>query len=152
MKVCVSCQADVEGRPAVPVREDRIIRAIRAFKRLLNIAQMNELYVCNACMKQHTERRKAFEKTMLFASVIAGLMLVVIILAPLLSGRFDVIAILSGFVVAGFILVLPIFKYAPAVEGGSKAPEISVAPPAPQAAPEQAAGDKKKRRRRRKAQ
>jgi hypothetical protein len=82
---------------------------------------------------------------MLFASVFSGLMLVIIILAPLLSGRFDAWAIISGLVVAFFILALPLFKYTPAVEGISasgrpagtrKQPSGSVSvPPAPAPSP-----------------
>jgi hypothetical protein len=122
MKVCVSCQKDVENRRAARVREDRIIKGIRSLKSAFRIAQNNELYVCEDCLPKHMERRKSFEKTMLFASVFAGLMMLVIIVAPLLSGRFDPWAVVSGVVVAIFILALPIFKYAPAVEGSSTMP------------------------------
>src|SRR4030095_8811572 len=128
MKVCVSCQTDVGGKRAVPIKEDRIIRTIRSVKRSLGVAQNNELYVCEACLPKHNERRKSFEKTMLFASVFAGLMLVIILVAPVLSGRIDPWAIISGFIVAGFILALPIFKYAPAAES-LPAPKPNVMPP-----------------------
>lgn len=133
MKVCVSCQKDVEGKPARKIREDRIIRGIRAIKRALRVAQNNELYVCTDCMPSHTERRKSFEKSMLFASVFAGLILIVLIGAFILSGRFDAWAFVSAFVVAGFILALPIFKYTPAVEGGAPppVPMPPVPPPVP---------------------
>lgn len=137
--MCVSCQTDVSGRRALPVKEDRIIRAIRAVKKALGIAQMNELYVCEACLPKHNERRRSFEKTLLFASVLAGIMLILLILVPMLSGRFEAWAILSGFVVAGFIVLVPImFKYVPAVAGVSSTAypsSVRWAPPIPQAQP-----------------
>ncbi|MFH0885398.1 MAG: hypothetical protein V1861_06845 [Candidatus Micrarchaeota archaeon] len=119
-KMCVSCQLDVEGKKAFPIAEDRVIRILRAVKKALRIAQMNKLFVCEACMPKHMERRRSFEKTMLFASVLAGIMLLIMIIAPILSGRFEALAFVSGFIVAGFIVLLPVmFKYVPAVEGVS---------------------------------
>lgn len=132
MKVCVSCQKDVEGKPATRIREDRIIRGIRRIKQALGVAQNNELFVCSDCMPKHMERRKSFEKSMLFASVFAGLILIVLLAAFVLSGRFDLWAVVSAFIVAIFILALPVFKYTPAVEGVSA---LKLAPAAQQAAP-----------------
>ncbi len=125
MKVCVSCQQDVSAKKAMPVKEDRIIKGIRAAKKLLRIAQMNELFVCEECMQKHLERRRSFEKTVLFASVFAG---------------------------ALFILALPVFKYAPAVEGVSANAFKMAAKPAaaPSATPAQPAGEAQKKRKKKK--
>ncbi|MEW6723055.1 MAG: hypothetical protein AB1324_07365 [Candidatus Micrarchaeota archaeon] len=144
MKVCVSCHADVEGKRAVPVRWDRLLKGILAIKRALRIAQNNELFVCEQCMQKHLERRRSFEKSMLFASVFAGLLLIVIIMAPLMSGTFEPFAVVSGFIVAGFILALPLFKYAPAVEGiSASAPQQAFTPQPQPAGAEKAAKPKK---------
>ena len=135
MKVCISCQADVSSKTAYPIKEDRIIKTIRAVKKALGIAQMNELYVCKDCLSKHAQRRKSFEKSMLFASVFAGLVLVILLAAIILSARFDAWAVVSAFIVAGFIVVLPVFKYAPAVEAPPEAPVPMPAippPPVPQ--------------------
>src|SRR5512143_1078798 len=130
MKVCISCQTDVSAKTAYPIREDRIIKVIRAVKKALGIAQMNELYVCKDCLPKHNERRKSFEKSMLFASVFAGLVLVILLATIILSARFDAWAVVSA-----FIVVLPVFKYAPAVEAPPE-PAVPVPaippPPAPQ--------------------
>ena len=136
MKVCVSCQADVGSNRAVPVKWDRLLKGILALKQALRIAQNNELFVCEQCMQKHLERRRSFEKSMLFASVFAGLLLIVIIMAPLLSGSFEPFAVVSGLVVAAFILALPLFKYAPALDGvsASAAPQAFTPPPAAPAA------------------
>ncbi len=131
MKVCVTCQADVGGKRAFPVREDRVIGAIRAAKRALGVAQNNQLFVCEACLPKHMERRRSFEKTLLFAAVLAGIMLLVIVISPLLYGRFEAAAIFSGIVVACLIVAMPVlFKYVPAVEG------VSASARAPAAAPQ----------------
>lgn len=135
MKVCISCQTDVSSKTAYPIKEDRIIKVIRGVKKALGIAQMNELYVCKDCLPKHNERRKSFEKSMLFASVFAGLVLVILLAAIILSARFDAWAVISAFIVAGFIVVLPVFKYAPAVEAPPEpaAPVPAIPPPpAPQ--------------------
>jgi hypothetical protein len=116
MKVCITCQQSVEGKRAVRVREDRVIRAIRAIKKALRIAQMNELYVCEADIRKHLEHRRAFEKMLLFASILAGLIVVLLIGLLLISGRFDLWAMFSSLIIAGFVLVLPLFRYAPALE------------------------------------
>jgi predicted nucleic acid-binding Zn ribbon protein len=129
MKVCVSCEKDVSGKAAVPVKEDRIIKAIRAIKKALRIAQNNELYVCSDCLEKHAQKRKSFERTMLIAALLAALLAVLVMLSPILSGRFDPVAFISGIVLALFILTLPVyFKYAPAAEvaagGGMPAPSM----------------------------
>lgn len=137
MKVCIACQADVSGKKAVRVKEDRIIKAIRKVKKAFKIAQMNELYVCEKDIPQHLERRRSFEKSLLFASVLGGLILVLVIAVLLLSGKFEIWPIISAFIVAGFIIALPVFKYAPALEGkvpeivGAAAPETNVKKTAP---------------------
>jgi hypothetical protein len=119
-KMCISCQTDIAGRRALPVKEDRIIKTIRAIKKALGIAQMNQLFVCEGCMSKHNERRRSFEKTLLFASVLAGILLILLILVPMLYGRFEPWAILSGIIVAGIVVFIPImFKYVPAVVGVS---------------------------------
>ncbi len=116
MKVCIICQQDVSAKAAAPIKEDRIIRTIRSVKKAFGLAQNNELFVCSDCTSKHTERRKSFEKSMLFASVLAGLVLVILLAAIVLSPRFDPWGLISAFVVALFVLALPVFKYTPAAE------------------------------------
>ena len=145
MKVCIACQADVEGKQAVPIKEDRIIRVIRAIKRVFGVAQMNELYVCQADLPKHAERRRSFERTMLFASIFAGIMVLLIlysIVTTLLgSGHFDLWAPVSAIVVAFFVLTLPLFRYTPAIElrmapmGMAQPPKPP--PPVPEPEPEE---------------
>ncbi len=119
MKVCIACQTTVEGKKAIPIKEDRIIRVIRAIKRTFGIAQMNELYVCEEHLKEHKKRRSSFEKSMLFASVLAGIVVIMVLGALLLSGRLEPWPIFSAFVIGVFVLALPLFKYAPALESST---------------------------------
>jgi cation transport ATPase len=119
MKICISCQTAVEGKKAIRIKEDRIIRVIRAVKKAFGIAQMNELYVCEDDLKEHKKRRNSFEKSMLFASVLAGIVVIMVLGALLLSGRLDPWPVFSAFVIGVFVLALPLFKYAPALESGT---------------------------------
>lgn len=131
MKICVSCEADVEGKRALKIKEDRVIKAVRALKKALNIAKNNELYVCEACLPKHKEKRQSFEKSVLFGTVIAVVLLVILLGMLLLSGRFDPWAIVSVFVICGFILALPFFRYAPGVEGDLPQQAPATLTPAP---------------------
>lgn len=137
MKICVSCEADVEGKKAFKIKEDRVIKAVRAVKKAFNIAKNNELYVCEACLPKHKEKRQSFEKSVLFGTVIAVVLLVILLGMLLLSGRFDPWAIISVFVICGFILALPFFRYAPGIEGDlpKGGPASSFLSPGPSPAP-----------------
>ncbi len=115
MKVCIVCEAPVEGKKAYPVKEDNVIRAVRSVKKALNVAKMSQLYVCEEDIKKHRERRKSFENGMLLSSILAGLLFVVVIGLSLFSGRFDLWSIFSAIVISLFILCLPLFKYVPAI-------------------------------------
>jgi energy-converting hydrogenase Eha subunit A len=117
MKICISCETNVEGKKAYKVKEDRIIGTVRRIKKAIGLAKNNELYVCENCLQKHMEKRKSFEKSVLFGTVIAVVILVVLLGMLLLSGRFDIWAIVSTFIISGFVLALPLFKYAPALEG-----------------------------------
>ncbi len=130
MKICISCQKDVAGMRAVKVKEDRIIKLIRRIKQLFRIAAGNELYVCEDDISKHQERRKAFEKSMLFFGILAAIAVLLFLSSIVLSGNFSPFAILSAFLVGGFILMFAlIFKYAPAMEGTS----ASLVPGSPRA-------------------
>ncbi len=117
MKICIYTQKTVEGAKAIPIKEDRIIRGIRAIKKIFGVAQNNELFVSEAYLQEHTKRRKSFEKSMLFASVLAGLVFIAVLYSIVSTGRFEGLAILSAFVIGGFILSLPLFKYSPGLSG-----------------------------------
>jgi hypothetical protein len=146
MRICIYTQKSVDGQLAVPVRDDRVIKTIRAVKKFFGIAQMNKLYVSVPHLEEHKKRRRGFEKSLLFASVFAGLIIVVVLFSLVLSGRFDLWAIASAFIISGFVLALPLFKYSPAVEmqdpivvGNSKSPTVQ------ESAPVQTAVSKKKK-------
>lgn len=123
MKVCVDCQQDVVGKKAVKVKEDKTIRMLRGLKRFLRIAKENDLYVCEADLEKHLERRKSFEKTMLIFAAIAAFIVVLLFVAILLSGRFEILTIISAILIGIFLFLFSvIFKYVPAVE--SLTPEL----------------------------
>ena len=117
MKICISCQKDVEGKKAYPVKWDRFLNLILAIKKTLHVAQMNELYVCEDCLQKHQERRSAFERSMMFAGVLSGIIVILILFTLVLGGKFDAFAFFAGILLALVILLFPLFRYAPAIEG-----------------------------------
>jgi hypothetical protein len=145
MRICIYTQKSVDGQLAVPVQDDRVIRTIRTVKKFFGIAQMNELYVSVPHLDEHKKRRRAFEKSLLFASVFSGLIIVVVIFSLVLSGRFDLWAIASAFIIAGFVLALPLFKYSPAIEARDPL-VVGKSMPAPAAKPVQSAVAPKKKK------
>jgi len=120
MKVCIVCQKDVSGKSAKPIKEDNIIRLIRALKQTFRIAANNELYVCEDDLAVHLQRRRSFERSMILFGVLSAIVVVLLIGTMLLSGRFEIWAVFSALIVGVFILLLAfVFRYAPAVEGVS---------------------------------
>jgi len=117
MKICISCQKDVAGKKAYPVKWDRFLNLILAIKKKLRVAQNNELYVCEDCLQKHQERRSAFERSMMFAAVLSGIIVLLILSTIVLGGKFDAFAFFAGILLALVILLFPLFRYAPALEG-----------------------------------
>lgn len=116
-KKCIICQKDIAGQSAAKVKEDFIIQWIRKLKQTAHIAQNNELYVCEADIKVHAEKRKKFERNAVIGTTIAILFVLIVIGLPLLSGRFDVITCFSALVIGVVLLTaVVLFMYTPAIE------------------------------------
>lgn len=121
MKICIECEKDVAGKKAFKIKEDRIIRGIRALKKLTRTAQGNELYVCNDHLEKHMKKRKRFEKSILIFGILAGIVVVLLVGMLLLSKKFDVVLLIYSLLVGVFILAFAvIFRYAPAIEKTSE--------------------------------
>jgi hypothetical protein len=119
MKICIVCQKDMEGKPTAAVKDDAIIRAIRRVKQSLNMAQNNELCVCEADVPAHEKRRREFERSLVLFGVLAAVVVILLVATLVMSGRFDIVAFLSALLIGLFILLFAIvFKYAPALELG----------------------------------
>jgi hypothetical protein len=120
----------VAGLKATPIQEDFIIRSIRKIKQTIKIATNNELYVCSDDLEAHKKKRKSFERSMIFFGVLAAAVVLLLIATILLSGRFDIFAIISAFIIGAFILIFSIvFKYAPNIQSG---PPIAGPAPVPE--------------------
>lgn len=117
MKICIYTEQDVTGKKAIPIREDRIIGTIRFFKKIFGVAQNNELFVSEDHIEEHRKRRKSFEQSMLFASVFAGIVILLVLFSLVFNQNYDLWAFISAFVIGGFVLALPLFKYSPALQG-----------------------------------
>jgi hypothetical protein len=147
MKVCISCEADVSGKKAYPVKEDRIIRIVRNAKKALGIAKMNELYVCESCLEKQKARRQSFEKSRLFAIVLGSLIIIVLLGMMLLSGKLNPWAAVSSIIIGAFVMLLPFFRYTPAVQL-PPGPEPTPDPERPSPLPPMPGGPKVKKAKR----
>jgi hypothetical protein len=117
MKVCILCHKNVAGSRAVKVKEDRVIRVIRKIKQLLRVAAGNELYVCEEDISKQVERRRSFEKNMLFFGILATLVVLLFLASVVMSGTLNLWVIVSAFFMGAFILLFAlVFKYVPAIE------------------------------------
>ncbi|MDD5337645.1 MAG: hypothetical protein PHS02_04130 [Candidatus ainarchaeum sp.] len=126
-KICIVCEKEPPGE-AYPVADDAIIRFIRAAKRKVNLARNNELYVCKDCHPAYSERRKKFEKNLVF--FIAGGVIIFfgINVFQLFFGRFSVFAFLASIFLGVFIGSFPILSYVPALRQGPGLPEAAPVP------------------------
>ncbi len=120
MKVCIECEKSVEGTKAVKIREDNVIKAIRAIKRRLGAAKENELYVCEEHLKQHIERRKSFQKSLILFGIAAVLVFVLGLLSMIISGNFSLIGFFAAIIIAVFLILFAVvFKYTPDLESAT---------------------------------
>ncbi len=145
MKVCIDCQKEVSGKRAVRVKEDRVIRLLRWIKRVLKVSKENELYVCEEDLSKHMERRKSFEKAMLFLTVLVGIIVFLLLITIIVSGRIEVWTILSAIMIGVLLLLFSLlFKYVPALEG---AEPVAIPPEKAEEAPKQAKKPKRRKKR-----
>ena len=116
-KLCILCEKPVEGKRAVKVREDNILKLIRDFKRATNTAKNNELYVCEEDIKKHTERRKNFQKAVLLFGVGAVLVFILALISMVIAGSFNIISFVSALLICGLLIIFAvILRYTPDVE------------------------------------
>lgn len=114
-KVCIVCYQEKSG---TPVLDDAVIRAIRAAKQRLNMAKGNMLVVCEGCMEQYRKKRAKYERDLVMHVVLAGIVLLVFVLAPVFTTGFSITAVVLGLVLSALIVGLSVFSHCPAIEGG----------------------------------
>lgn len=135
MKICIICEKEPSGN-AYKVQDDFIIKGIRAIKQKLGVAKNNELYVCEPCYAVYKEKRKKFERNIVFYTAMAIIIFVVLNTIPLLSGIFNVFTFITSLVLAAMIIGFSILNYAvPPIQKNvlSAAPDLIVpqTPPKP---------------------
>lgn len=108
--VCVMCEK--RGVRGKVVKDDYVINAIRAVKRLFKMEAGNTLVVCNDCYPAYTKKRGEFEKSLLiYGAVGIAIMLLLLIMS------FSLGSLISGLLMLVFLLILAHIKYTPKVEG-----------------------------------
>ncbi|MEM0438015.1 MAG: hypothetical protein QXU54_01815 [Candidatus Micrarchaeia archaeon] len=108
--VCILCEKlGARGRA---VKEDYLIAAIRAVKRLFKMEAGNKLVVCDECYPAYSKKRGEFEKGLLIYGIIGmAIMLLLLIMS------FSLGSLISGLLMLLFLLILAHIKYTPKVEG-----------------------------------
>lgn len=141
-RVCIICEKEPAGK-AYAVRDDAVIKAIRAVKRKLGVARNNELYVDEACLPAYREKRKKFEKNMVFYIAIGAVIFILVNGFQIAYGRFSLITFLASAVLALMIAAMAVLNYAtPPLESMEAAMKEPAAAPAPAAPAQKAAAAK----------
>lgn len=118
-KVCIICYQEKSG---TPVLDDAVIRAIRGMKQRLNVAKNNTLVVCEGCMEAYRKKRQKYERDLVMHVVLAGVVLVVFVLAPIFTSGFSLAAVVLGVLLAALIVALSVFSHCPKI-AAAPAPE-----------------------------
>ncbi|VVB97969.1 Uncharacterised protein [uncultured archaeon] len=112
-KVCIICEKEIQpGSDYYRVRDDAIIKAIRAVKQRLGVAKNNELCVDQGCLPKYRERRKKFEKNIIFYVALGVIVFVLINGLQLMAGAFSIVAFIASLFLAVLIAGLAILNYA----------------------------------------
>lgn len=94
--VCIICKQEKGGSPVI---DDPYIIAVRTLKTRLGIAAGNRLVVCDADIPKYREKRKRFEKYLMWYGFLAFILLVsFIFLSPTLLG--------FAYLVGGVLLIM----------------------------------------------
>lgn len=110
-KVCIICGKEKDG---TPIKDDIVIRTIRKIKGALRLATNNTLVVCRECTDDYAKKRAKFEKTLVQYVVVAAILLVLILVLPLLSGKlFSLESLIFGILIGIFIIALSLIGYMP---------------------------------------
>ena len=119
-KVCIICYQEKSGSA---VLDDAVIRAIRGIKQRLRMAKGNELVVCPGCMETYRKKRQKYERDIVMHVVLAGVVLVVFVLAPVFTSGFSLSALVLGLVLAALIVALSVFSHCPKIAEKASAPQ-----------------------------
>lgn len=109
-KVCIICHSEPD-EGARKVKDDFVIKAIRFLKQKLGIAKNNELYVCEKCLQLYYEKRKKFERNLIFSVIIAALVFIAINGLQIFAGVFSIVAFFISIFLGAFIIILTILVY-----------------------------------------
>lgn len=110
-KVCIICEKEPQGS-AARVRDDFIIKTIRAVKQRLGVAKNNELYVCEGCLPPYREKRKKFEHNTIFYIAIGVIIFVLVNALQVMYGKFSIATFFASLFLGAIVAVLPILNYA----------------------------------------
>lgn len=119
--VCIVCKKELDKKnlkDAKAVKEDKVIKTIRALKKALKIATNAQLYVCKEHVAEQQKRRKEFEKSIVITGLLAALVFIGLAAVPILAkGQLNIGSIFAGLLIAVLLVLLGGFlKYTPQIK------------------------------------
>jgi hypothetical protein len=112
-KVCIICEKEPQpGTNYYRVKDDAVIRVIRAIKQRFGVARNNELCVDQGCLPKYRERRKRFERNMVFYVALGVILFVLINGVQAMAGMFSLVAFVASVFLALLIAALAVLNYA----------------------------------------
>jgi len=115
-KVCVVGKEEL--KTGYSIKEDIVIKTIRAIKKKLKIATGNELMVCEKHLEEAKKKRKDFEGSIIKLVALVSVIAVIAVILAVLNGTFSLLpATFALLILLGFLMiVLSLFKYYPAID------------------------------------
>ncbi len=116
VKVCIVGKEQVKS--GYPIKEDAVIKLVRAFKEKLKISTGNELVVCEKHLEEAKKKRKEFEGSVIKLVALVSVIAVIAIVLAILNNTFNLLPATFAllFLLGLLMVVLSLFKYYPAVE------------------------------------
>lgn len=110
--VCILCGKETLG---IMANEDRVIRAARKIRALLNMEPRHTV-ACRSCLKECRVRRRAFEKKSRNYRILAAAFFLLVFVGSMAYGKLELSTIAAAALGTLFIALLPYFYYAPGFE------------------------------------
>lgn len=111
---------DITSGEAYKVKNDLVIESIIKLKKFLGTYQGNELYVAKSSLEEYKKKRKEFEQSLIFTSILIALIWLIGILSIFnnLSNLAQIFStILMLFLITFLLIIMIIFtRYIPNIE------------------------------------
>lgn len=116
--ICVVCRQEKDGSP---IQDDPYILLVRSLKGRLGMATGNRLVVCEADLPKYGEKRKRFERYIMWFGFLAILLVLMFLFSS--PSIFGIPYLLLGVLL---VMVIPLLTYFPGIREEKAEPEKKV--------------------------